>query len=149
LIDWYILKRDGCDIPIPGLHPPHCCACFNAGPRFAEASVVISVCRCLTFDRGLFFSGISCYSIFSFICMFCRSLFVFSGISCYSIFSFICMFCRSLFVFSGISCYSIFSFICMFCRSLFAFSEVCVAQCLVFCSVDHCLFSVWFVLLNV
>jgi aspartate oxidase len=29
------------------------------------------------------------------------------------------------------------------------FSVVCVAQCLVFCSVDHCLFLVWFVLLNV
>jgi hypothetical protein len=37
----------------------------------------------------------------------------------------------------------------VFCRSLFVFSGVCVAQCLVFCSVDHCLFLVWFVLLNV
>ena len=44
-------------------------------------------------------------------------------------------------------CCSMFSV--LFCRSLFVFSVVCVAQCLVFCSVDHCLFSVWFVLLNV
>ena len=35
------------------------------------------------------------------------------------------------------------------CRSLFVFSVVCVAQCLVFCSVDHYLFSMGFVLLNV
>jgi hypothetical protein len=32
---------------------------------------------------------------------------------------------------------------------LFVFSVVCVAQCLVFYTVDHCLFSVGFVLLNV
>jgi hypothetical protein len=37
-------------------------------------------------------------------------------------------------------CCSMFSV--LFCRSLFVFSVVYVAQCLVFCSVDHCLFSI-------
>ena len=93
---------------------------------------VLQIVVCL--QRG------SCYSIFSFICMFCRSLFVFSGVCVTrSIVLFVCFVDRCLslvgFVLLDLqfymyvlqivvclqwgSCYSIFSFICMFCRSLF------------------------------
>ena len=58
------------------------------------------------------------------------------------------LFCRSLFVFSGVCVAQCLVFCVVFFRSLFVFSVVCVAQCLVFCSVDHCLLSVGFVLLN-
>ena len=59
------------------------------------------------------------------------------------------LFYRSLFVFSGVCVAQCLVFCVVFFRSLFVFSVVCVAQCLVFCSVDHCLLSVGFVLLNV
>ena len=57
--------------------------------------------------------------------------------------------CRSLFVFSVVCVAQCLVFCVVLCRSLFVFCGVCVAQCLVLCSVDHCLFSVGFVLLNV
>ena len=42
--------------------------------------VIRSLVLCVCFvDRCLFLGG-SCYSMFSFMCMFCRSLFVFSGV---------------------------------------------------------------------
>ena len=113
----------------------------------------------------------SCYSIFSFICMFCRSLFVFSGVRVTrSLVLYVCFVdsCLSLVVYVLLdlqfymyvlqivvflqwgSCYSIFSFICMFCRSLFVFSGVRVTRSLVLyvCFVDRCLSLVGFVLLD-
>jgi hypothetical protein len=58
------------------------------------------------------------------------------------------LFCRSLFVFSVVCVAQWLVFCVVFFRSLFVFSVVCVAQCLMFCSIDHCLLSVGFVLLN-
>ena len=62
--------------------------------------------------------------------------------------------CRSLFVFSGVCVAQSLVFCVVLYRLLFVFSVVCqcFAQCLVFSmfsSVDHCLFSVGFVMLNV
>ena len=117
------------------------------------------------------FQWVSCYSIFSFICMFCRSLFVFSGVRVTrSLVLYVCFVDRCLFLVGLVlldlqfymyvlqivvylqwsSCYSIISFICMFCRSLFVFSGVCVTRSLVLyvCFVDRCLFLVGFVLLD-
>ena len=70
----------------------------------------------------------------------CRSLFVFSVVCVAQCLVFCVVLCISLFVFSKV---------CVARRSLFVFSVVCVAQCLVFGFVDHGLFSVGFVLLNV
>ena len=116
---------------------------------------VLQIVVCL--QRG------SCYSIFSFICMFCRSLFVFSEVRVTrSIVLYVCFVDRCLslagFVIFDLqfymyvlqivvclqrgSCYSIYSFICMFCRSLFVFSGVRVTRSLVLyvCFVDRCFF---------
>ena len=113
----------------------------------------------------------SCYSIFSFMCMFCRSLFVFSEVRVTkSLVLCVCFVDRCLFLvgfvlldlqfyvyvlqtvvcFQWGSCYQIFSFMCMFCRSLFVFSGVRVTLSLVLCVcfVDRCLFLVEFVLLD-
>ena len=113
----------------------------------------------------------TCYQIFSFICMFCRSLFVFSGVRVTrSLVLYVCFVDRCLslvgFVLLDLqfymyvlqivvclqqgTCYSIFSFICMFCRSLFVFSEVRVTRSLVLyvCFVDRCLSLVVYVLLD-
>jgi len=78
--------------------------CTWVHPHFSEVRVTRSLVLCVCFvDHCL---G-SCYSIFSFMCMFCRSLFS----SCYSIFSFMCMFCRSLF---ALLYFFFWSIVCLF-----------------------------------
>ena len=57
---------------------------------------IINCCISFIYEFTPVFYWGSCHSIFSFMCMFCRTLFVIYWGSCYSIFSFMCMFCRTL-----------------------------------------------------
>ena len=82
--------------------------------NFVTRSLVLCVCFV---DRCLFLVGFV-YPIFSFMCMFCRSLFVFSGVRVTrSLVLYVCFVDRCLFLVGFV--YPIFSFMCMFCRSLF------------------------------
>ena len=81
---------------------------------YSGVRVTRSLVLCVCFVDVVCVQWGSCYSIFSFMCMFCRCCLCIVGL-CYSIFSFMCMFCRCCLCIVGL-CYSIFSFMCMFCR---------------------------------
>ena len=107
---------------------------------FSEVRVTRSLVLCVCFvDRCLFLVGFVlldlkfyvyvlqtvvcfqwglCYSILSFMCMFCRSLFVFSGFVLLDL-QFYVYVLQIVVCFQWCTCYSIFSFMCMFCRPLF------------------------------
>ena len=143
-----------------------------SSPRFLEEFVLLHLQFYMSVLQIIVcFQKSSCYSIFSFICLFCRSLFIFRGVRVtQSLVLYVCYVDRCLFLEEFVllnlqfymyvlqivvylqrsSCYSIFSFICLFCRSLFVFRGVRVTPSLVLCVcfVDRCLSLEEFVLLH-